>query len=156
MASTLDKMRKALENQGMSYNEVEDYMYSNGYFPVETEDDTTEDNIIRFTNYKRELWVYVTEDEENDEYIEKITPVTKKKDEATRTDPFASYEDFEAVLTYFKSKEQWHHWFTGWLCASLGRRVGDIVSLKWSDLFHQNGTFRERMTTLKEEKTKSK
>ena len=77
MASTLDKFRNALENQGMSYNELEDYMYNNGYFPVETEDDTTEDNIIRFTNYKRELWVYVTEDEDNDVYIEKITPVTK-------------------------------------------------------------------------------
>lgn len=153
MASVLDKMRKALENHGMSYNELENYMYNNGYFPVETEDDTTEDNIIRFTNYKRELWVYVTADEENDFRVEKINASTKRKGDLTRSDPFYSYEDLEAVLTYFKNKDQWHHWLTGWLCMSLGRRVGDIVSLKWSDLFNKNGTFRERMTTLKEEKT---
>ena len=36
---------------------------------------------------------------------------------------------------------------------SLGRRVGDTVALKWSDLFLPNGEYRERLTTLKEEKT---
>ncbi len=32
-------------------------------------------------------------------------------------------------------------------------RVGDIISLKWSDIYLPNGKFRERLTTLKEEKT---
>lgn len=36
---------------------------------------------------------------------------------------------------------------------SLGRRVGDTIALKWSDLFLRDGLYRERLTTLKEEKT---
>ena len=47
----------------------------------------------------------------------------------------------------------YHHWFTSCLMVSLGRRVGDTIALKWSDLFLVNGEYRERLTTLKEEKT---
>lgn len=154
MASEFERYRAAFaNNQDVSYNELEEYMYKNGYFPIETDNDNTDENILRFTNYKRELWVYCKQNDEHNLCVSKITPVTKKKGEITRTDPFYSYEDLEAVLIYFKNKGQWHHWLTGWLCASLGRRVGDILSLHWSDLFYQNGSFRERMTTLKEEKT---
>ena len=47
----------------------------------------------------------------------------------------------------------YHHWLTSCLMVSLGRRVGDTLSLKWSDLYLSNGEYRERLTTLKEEKT---
>ena len=47
----------------------------------------------------------------------------------------------------------YHHWFASCLMVSLGRRVGDTISLKWSDLYLENGKYRERLTTLKEEKT---
>lgn len=57
------------------------------------------------------------------------------------------------MLEYFYNKGQYHHWLCEILCAALGRRIGDIINLKWSDIYFQNGKFRERLTTLKEEKT---
>ena len=58
-----------------------------------------------------------------------------------------------AIEDYFRENKQHQYWLIGWLIASLGRRVGDIVSLKWSDLYKLNGNFRDRLSTLKEEKT---
>lgn len=73
--------------------------------------------------------------------------------ESTRVEPFRTYEDLEKVLNYFKENQMYHHWFTSCLMVSLGRCVGDTIALKWSDLFLVNGKYRERLTTLKEEKT---
>lgn len=48
---------------------------------------------------------------------------------------------------------KYHHWLISCLMVSVGRRVGDTMSIKWSDIYTHNGKFRARLTTLKEEKT---
>lgn len=151
MAKVIDKYKKDLIGGVFSYTELENYMNGVEYFLVETDDAPI--NTVRFTNYKREIWIVGEFDEENNILVTNVKPVTKKKDEKTRVEEFKSYADLEVVLDYFKEKDLWHHWLAGWLCTALGRRVGDTLSFKWSDLFYKNGTFRERLNTLKEEKT---
>ena len=79
--------------------------------------------------------------------------MTKEKGEETKVEPIHTFEELLAIEDYFKNGGQYQYWLIGWLIASLGRRVGDIVGLKWSDLYKINGSFRERLSTLKEEKT---
>lgn len=152
MAREIDKYKQDLVSEVVSYTELENYMYAAGYVLVET-DDGEKDGIIRFTNFKREIWVYGELDDGNNILVTKITSSTKKKGEYTKSDPFYSYQDLEKVLNYFKDRDKWHHWLAGWLCVALGRRIGDTLSLKWSDVYNQNGTYKSRITTLKEEKT---
>lgn len=123
------------------------------YYPLEDEDS---DNIIKFTNYKSQIWIRFERDEENDLFVTKTSYVTKIKGEPTKGDPFHSFDDLNKVLKYFVDKEQYHHWLISCLMVSLGRRVDDTVSLKWSDIYTCNGKFRTRLTTLKEEKTGKK
>lgn len=149
MGKLIDKYRADLTKEPLSYTELENYMNGVGYYLVETDDSDT----IRFTNYKREIWIDAEPSEDNNLIVMRLRSVTKKKDEKTKVDEFESYEDLEKVLNYFKEKDFWHHWLAGWLCTSLGRRVGDTLSLKWSDLFNKNGSYKHRMNTLKEEKT---
>lgn len=149
MAKAIDKYKEDLIGKVISYTELENYMNTNDYYLCE---DDREDDVIRFTNYKRELWIDA-ETDGNDLLVQSIRPVTKKKDEKTRVNEFSCYEDLEKVLNYFKEKNWWNHWLAGWICTSLGRRVGDTLSLKWSDFFYPNGIFKDRMNTLKEEKT---
>ena len=90
---------------------------------------------------------------ENDEIlIENIKSVTKEAGE-TRVEPFHSFNDLKAVQDWFWDNGKYHHWLAGWLMASLGRRVGDIMNLKWSDILEKDGQYKDRLTTLKEEKT---
>ena len=56
-------------------------------------------------------------------------------------------------MDYFKEHKEYDYWLTGWLCTLLGRRIGDVVGFRWSTLLYPDGTFQNRLETLKEEKT---
>jgi integrase len=77
---------------------------------------------------------------------------TKKKGK-TEVQPFWNIEDIQNMIEYFQIKEQWHHYLTFMLGLLLGRRVGDTLKLKWSDLYYENGKMKDE-TDLAEEKTK--
>ncbi len=110
------------------------------------------ENLIKLTNYRSQIWVEGETDEENNILVINLKSISKIDSEPTRVDPFRTYEDLQKILNYFYDNKMYHHWLTACLMVSLGRRVGDIISLKWSDLFLSNGEYRERLTTLKEEK----
>lgn len=154
MARKIDKMKSEIVGEVFSLTELENYMFEYDFTLVESEDETEENkNVIKFTNFKSQMWVEGEIDEENNILVTNLKSISKINSEPTRVEPFRTYEDLEKVLNYFKDNKMYHHWFTSCLMVSLGRRVGDTIALKWSDLFLSNGNYRERLTTLKEEKT---
>ena len=151
MASKIDEIRANIGNDIVSETELENLMAELGYSPLTTDDDV--ENLIKFTNYKCQIWIDVVRDEENNLICENIRQVTKEKGEETKVEPIHTFDELLAIEDYFKNGGQYQYWLIGWLISSLGRRVGDIVALKWSDLYKINGNFRDRLSTLKEEKT---
>lgn len=78
--------------------------------------------------------------------------VTKKRGK-TEVYPFWNLQDIYNMINYFRNKKQWHHYLTFMLGLLLGRRVGDTLSLKWSDLYYDNGKMKNEIVTLEEQKT---
>lgn len=148
----LDKLKKELYGNVYSVTELDNIMAEKGFTQIEA-DDQIEDGVIKYTNCKIQLWVTVDRDSEGNILITDLKSVTKVGGVATKVDPFHTFDDLNKVLSYFWDHEQYHHWLCGNLMISFGRRVGDTLSLGWSDLFLANGEYRERLTTLKEEKT---
>lgn len=153
MAKTIDKLKEKLINDVLSMSELENIMGKYDYIPVEVDSDDMIENVIKFTNFKSQIWIYGEMDNDNCILINKVSSVNRIHNDQTRVQPFKSYEDLNNVLNWFYERKKYEGWLIGWLMTSLGRRVGDIVSMKWKDLYKYNGKYRERLTTLKEEKT---
>lgn len=153
MARKIDKMKNDIIGEVLSMTELENYMHEFDFVPIESDESNNIENLIKFTNYRSQIWIEGEIDEENNILVANLKSISKIDSEPTRVEPFRTYEDLGKVLAYFKDNQMYHHWFTSCLMVSLGRRVGDTISLKWSDLFLPNGEYRERLTTLKEEKT---
>ena len=151
MAKTIDKIREQLEGEIFSLTELENIMNTYGYVPMEAENDG--EDIIKFTNYASQIWVKPESCDGDCVIVDKVSLSTKTESKPTKVRVFQSYEDLIAVLDYFKKHEQYDFWLIAWLCTSLGRRVGDVISLRWSDLFKRSGLYQYRLETLKEEKT---
>lgn len=162
MAKIIDSIREELIGNVLSFEELEESMSNFRYNLVENEDSDLDDdesvdgNIIKFTNYSGQIWVKGEMDEQGSILILEIVPVNRIENESTRVEPFQNYEDLEKVLNYLKENDYINHWITACLMAALGRRVGDTVALKWSDVYKTNGKYRVRLTQLKEEKTGKK
>lgn len=148
----IDKIKKELYGNVYSVTELDNLMAEKGFTQIES-DDQVEDGVIKYTNCKLQLWITVDRDTDSDVLVTDIKNVTKVSGVATKVDPFHSFDDLNKVLSYFWNHEQYHHWLCGNLMVSFGRRVGDTLSLGWSDLFLANGDYRERLITLQEEKT---
>ena len=151
MASKIDEIKERIGSEILSETELENIMVELGYSPTNSDEDA--ENLIKFTNFKCQIWIDVIRDEENNLLCENIRQATKEKGEETKVEPIHTFDELLAIENYFKNNKQYQYWLIGWLIASLGRRVGDIVALKWSDLYKINGNFRDRLSTLKEEKT---
>lgn len=163
MAKIIDTIRSELIGNVLSFEELEEAMSNFRYTLVENEDHDLEDeednldmDIIKFTNYSGQIWVKGIIDNEENILISEIVPVNRIENESTRVEPFRNYQDLEKVFNYLKKNGYLNHWITACLMVSLGRRVGDTVALKWSDIFKSNGKYRVRLTQLKEEKTGKK
>ncbi len=153
MAKKIDNIKEKLLNEILSINELENVMAEYEYIPVEIDDDS---ETIKFTNYNSQIWIDGERDNQGNILIDNVRVVSRLENEPTRVEPFRNYEDLEKVLGWFKENGYFNHWITGWLMTSLGRRVGDTIALKWSDIFKKDGKYRERLTQLKEEKTGKK
>ena len=149
--AVIDDIKANIYNEVISETELENLMSEFGFSVLNTDEEM--ENLIKFTNYKCQIWVDVVRDEENNLLCENVRQVTKEKGEETKVEPIHTFDELLAIEDYFKNNGQNQYWLIGWLISALGRRVGDIVSLKWSDLYKINGSFRDRLSTLKEEKT---
>ena len=77
---------------------------------------------------------------------------TKKKGK-TEVYPFWNLEDIKNVVEWFENNNEWDGYLITLLELLLGRRIGDTISMKWSDLYYENGNQREEVTTIEEQKT---
>lgn len=148
----IDEIKKELCGNVYSVIELDNLMAERDFVQIES-DDQVEDGVIKYTNCKLQLWITVDRDTDSNVLVTDIKSVTKVGGVATKVDPFHTFDDLNKVLSYFWDHEQYHHWLCGNLMASFGRRVGDTLSLRWSDLFLTNGEYRERLVMLQEEKT---
>lgn len=148
----IDRIKKELCGNVYSAIELDNLMAEKGFTQIEA-DDQIEDGVIKYTNCKLQFWLTVDRDSDGNILVSDVKSVTKVGGVATKVDPFHTYADLSRILSYFWNHEQYHHWLCGNLMVSFGRRVGDTLSLRWSDLFLTNGEYRERLITLQEEKT---
>lgn len=148
----IDKIKEGLCGNIYSATELDNLMAEKGFAQIEA-DDQAEDGVIKYTNYKLQIWLTVDRDTNSNILVSDVKSVTKVGGVATKVDPFHTYADLSRILSYFWDHGQYHHWLCGNLMVSFGRRVGDTLSLRWSDLFLVNGKYRERLITLQEEKT---
>ena len=71
---------------------------------------------------------------------------TKKKGK-TEVQPFWN------VVEWFEKNEEWDGYLITLLELLLGRRIGDTVMMKWSDLYYENGNRKSEIDTIEEQKT---
>lgn len=77
---------------------------------------------------------------------------TKKRGK-TEVYPFWNLEDIKNVVEWFEQNDEWDGYLITLLELLLGRRIGDTISMRWSDLYYENGNQREEVTTIEEQKT---
>lgn len=77
---------------------------------------------------------------------------TKKKGK-TEVQPFWNMEDIKNVVEWFEKNNEWDGYLITLLELLLGRRIGDTVMMKWSDLYYENGNRKSEIDTIEEQKT---
>ena len=78
--------------------------------------------------------------------------MTKRK-EKTEVYPFWKMEDIRNVVEWFENNQEWDGYLITMLELLLGRRIGDTVMMKWSDLYYENGSRKREINTIEEQKT---
>lgn len=77
---------------------------------------------------------------------------TKKRGK-TEVYPFWNFKDIKNMIDWFKGNDEWDGYLTFMLGLLLGRRIGDTISMKWSDLYYENGKRKNEIRTIEEQKT---
>ena len=77
---------------------------------------------------------------------------TKKKGK-TEVQPFWNMSDIKNVVEWFEKNEEWDGYLITLLELLLGRRIGDTIMMKWSDLYYENGNRKSEIDTIEEQKT---
>ena len=77
---------------------------------------------------------------------------TKKKGK-TEVQPFWNMSDIKNVVEWFEKNNEWDGYLITLLELLLGRRIGDTVMMKWSDLYYENGNRKDEINTIEEQKT---
>lgn len=76
-----------------------------------------------------------------------------KKKGKTEVYPFWNMSDIKNVVEWFEKNEEWDGYLITMLELLLGRRIGDTVMMKWSDLYYENGNRKNEIDTIEEQKT---
>lgn len=76
-----------------------------------------------------------------------------KKRGKTEVYPFWNMSDIKNVVEWFEKNEEWDGYLITMLELLLGRRIGDTVMMKWSDLYYENGNRKSEIDTIEEQKT---
>lgn len=71
----------------------------------------------------------------------------------TEVYPFWNMSDIKNVVEWFEHNNEWDGYLITMLELLLGRRVGDTVMMKWSDLYYENGNRKSEINTIEEQKT---
>ena len=78
---------------------------------------------------------------------------TKKVGYDTEGDPFWNMQDIKNLVDWFENRNDWDGYLITLLELLLGRRIGDIVCLKWSDFYKKDGRRENELNRVIEQKT---
>lgn len=76
-----------------------------------------------------------------------------KKRGKTEVYPFWNMSDIKNVVEWFEKNNEWDGYLITMLELLLGRRIGDTIMMKWSDLYYENGNRKSEINTIEEQKT---
>lgn len=76
-----------------------------------------------------------------------------KKKGKTEVYPFWNMSDIKNVVEWFENNNEWDGYLITMLELLLGRRIGDTIMMKWSDLYYENGNRKSEINTIEEQKT---
>lgn len=145
----VDKLKKELQEKIVTLDELDKIMNKINYHQVE--DDIVNNGIIKYTNGKSFLNVVIIHD--NQEYMIADITMSNKKRGITRVRAFHKAEEIKSMMDWFRDNKQYDNFLVFMLGMFLARRVGDTLTLKWSDFYYENGGRKENLNTLIEEKT---
>lgn len=151
----IDEIREYLIAEMYSIQYITAYMEQKfSYYPVDEENLPNEDGILQYTNGKSEVWI---KGEFDDTYVDlwitsEVTMKTKQKG-PTEVEPIRNGNEIKALMDYFRDNEEYENFTIFMLDILLARRIGDTLSLKWSDLYYENGARKDTLNTLVEQKT---
>ena len=146
----IDKIKEELVGNIFTNEEIDNIMEREKYYPVEQDEDD-EEGILKYTNKRSQLWIkYVRE--EDDYLVSDITMRTKKNGKTT-VHAFRNPDDIKKMMDYFRDNKKYDEFLIFMLGMLLARRIGDTLSLKWSDFYYENGNKKKILNTLIEQKT---
>lgn len=76
----------------------------------------------------------------------------KKRGQKSEVYPY-QLDDLKRVLNYFSERNAWTHYLALTFGCNMARRVGDILSLKWENIYFKNGDMRNDILEIREQKT---
>lgn len=150
MAKIIDKLKEELLEEVLTENEIDTVMEKEKYYPIES-DTEQEEGILKYSNNKSEIWVKHIYS--NGEYLVlDITMKTKKRGK-TKVQPLRDINDIKSLMDYFRDRKEYDNFMIMMFEILLGRRIGDTLSLKFENFYYENGTKKDSLRTLIEQKT---
>ena len=98
------------------------------------------------------FWRIIYRRKEVDIMAQTKSYATKKKGK-TEVYPFWNLEDIKKMIDWFINHKEWDGYLITMLELLLGRRIGDTVSMKWSDFYYENGNKKTELDDVEEQKT---
>jgi len=146
----VEKLSKKMVGNIYTMEEIDSIMEEKKYIPIES-DDESEEGVLKYSNKSSQMWLkYVREEE--DYLVSDVTLRTKKAGK-TKVRAFRTVGEIKSMMDYFRDNDKDEEFLIFMLGIFLGRRIGDTLSLKWSDLYYENGKKKDKLKTLVEEKT---
>ncbi len=147
----VDELKGRLIDNIYTQNKLDNIMEGFKYYPLEA-DESEEDGFYKYTNYRSEIWLKYAFKDTEECIISDVTYKVKKRGK-TQVHAFKEPYQIKAMMDYFRNNGQ-DDWFLVFVLGiTLGRRIGDTLSLKWSDFYYENGNKKTILNTVVEQKT---
>ena len=146
----VDRLKEDLVGNLFVDEEIDCVMEECKYYPIECETDDAS-SILKYSNNRSQIWVKCIR-ECNSYLVEDITISTKRSGK-TKVRAFRTVEEIKGMMDWFRDNKRYDDFLIFMLGLFLARRIGDTLSLKWSDFYYENGRKKESLNTLIEQKT---
>lgn len=146
----IDQIKKKTVENVYVEEELDKVLEAYKYYPSETDD--REKNVIKYTNGKSEVWMYIDPLGDNEFSIVNATMANKKTGKTT-VRPLREEAEIKALMDYFRDNRKYKEFMIFMLEMLLSRRVSDTLALKWEHFYYPNGRKKDILNTLVEKKT---
>ena len=146
-----NRLRELLVGEIKTKDQLDVILSKEGYAALVSDDDD-EIGLLKYSNGKSQIWIK-TGNSSNEEYLIDDVTLRTKKSGKTVVHAFRQEEDIKRMMDYFRDNGKNEEFLIFMLGILLARRIGDTLSLKWSDFYYENGQKKDRLDTLIEQKT---